>query len=109
MSRIWTREEYENRPRFPVSHDNDFEKFYYKTHFEKDTIFEIRNLRGRILYAKIENEPDDLFYDIIECEPTGEPVRCPLRHNGVNKSEIVWLLFEGDWRIFERSSLLIAC
>jgi hypothetical protein len=109
MSKIWTREEYENRPRFPVNHDGDFEKFYYKTHFEKDTIFEIRNLKGIILYAKIENEPDDLFYDIIECKLTGESVRCPLRHNGVNKSEIVLRIFEGDWRIIENINISTVC
>lgn len=96
-----TNEEYKNLKRF----NQDDHHFKNTLFFEENDIFEIFNMENRILYMKIKDNLKNLFFDLKECTPDGEPVRCPYTKNSIKLSEILERIGENDWRLFKKAHI----
>jgi hypothetical protein len=93
-------EDYKNLKRFNP------EEHHYKhlTYFNDDDIFETYNLRNQLKYLKVKASLNNLLFDLTECTPDGESVRCPFSRNSITISEILERINENDWRLFKKAN-----
>ena len=96
-----TAKEFNNLPRF-IPEEHIYPGAYY---FHVGDIFEIITLKNAIAYAKIVDEWENLFFDIIECTKQGEPAENPVECNMVVHSKIMWMLQEESrWRLYKKAA-----
>jgi hypothetical protein len=95
-----TNEEYKQLKRFDTGTHRSFEDYCQSLSLSDNTIFECYTLSNTIRYVGIAAQFEGLFFDIRECSPDGQPVRCPYRRNNTRKEEIAERLYRGDWRLF---------
>lgn len=96
-----TTYEYQQLKRFKTGRRLSYDEFLKTLHFSENVIFECYTLSERITYVQIKNSFEGIFFDIVECSPEGNPVRCPYKRGSTRKEEIADRLYEGDWRFFK--------
>lgn len=94
-----TSAEYQNLPHFQAE-DHIYGKAPF---FYKEDIFEVHTLRSTVIYIKITDSWNNVFFDLRECTRLGEPVRCPLTANSILNSEIQEKIKENFWRLYSRA------
>jgi hypothetical protein len=95
-----TRLEYEQLPRFS---DNDH--IYPKNSlFCENSVFECHTLDGEIRYLKVTCAVFNLFFDLQECDAKAKLLRGGHRIKGARRWEILDLLAQNWWRLYEQHS-----
>lgn len=92
-------EEYKNLKRF----NKEEHTIKPSSYFNDNDIFEIYTMKNVLKYFKIKASYKNLFYDLTECSPEGENVRCPYTRNCTKLSEILERINENDWRLFKKT------
>jgi hypothetical protein len=99
-----TTSEYESLKRFPVNHSASFTEYLKTLHCAENTIFECYTLSNTVKYIRITNQFEGVLFDIKECTPGGDSVRCPYMRNSNRKEEIAERLYDGDWRLYSNNN-----
>lgn len=96
-----THNDYQQLKRFQTNHQLNYDEFLKTLHFPENVIFECYTLSENIKYVHIKNSFEGMFFDIVECNPEGGPVRFPYKRGSTRKEEIAERLYLGDWRFFK--------
>ena len=96
-----TKQEFLQKKRFKA-HQHQYP---ITTELTENLIFEVITLHNTVVYLRIVRALYGIFFDLEECEASGQKLRFAQKRNSVKYSEIIALIATNDWRIFKTNRL----